>query len=194
MKNVNKFGIHSISGVFIGFVTALMVITVNIRAQEELKGNKLQDSIKGPKVDIQVNKKTDKNGNITQYDSTYTWSWNSNGRLPARVDSVMRSMQEQLHFGFNRDLSARLYNDSLMFNDSAFLSKNFRDFFNGNKGDFHKMFEEQMKIMKKYFKESPLPGTMDENDQKQPPVKEKKDKKEAPKSNAVEEKKTTVIY
>jgi len=65
----------------------------------------IKDTIQ-PKEDIKVNKKFDENGNLIQYDSTYTYSYSSNGELESeRVDSLFESM----NFGlFN------LSNDTLM--------------------------------------------------------------------------------
>jgi len=48
-----------------------------------------------PKVDIKVTKKTDKNGNIVSYDSTYVKTWTSSNVSSVEMDSLMREFNSQ---------------------------------------------------------------------------------------------------
>ena len=57
-----------------------------------------------PKVDIKVTKKTDENGNIISYDSTYVKTWTNQNVSAAEMDSIMREFNTQFgDFGFNDD-------------------------------------------------------------------------------------------
>jgi hypothetical protein len=73
-------------------VLAVCLPAVTLSAQNNNKKNDNQ-----PKVNINVHRKYDKKGNEVGYDSTYTWSWSSNGSMPS--DSMMRSMEK--NFGMN---------------------------------------------------------------------------------------------
>jgi hypothetical protein len=46
------------------------------------------DTLKGPVVNITVNKETDDQGNIIRYDSTYTWFWSSGDTLLPQDDTL----------------------------------------------------------------------------------------------------------
>lgn len=48
------------------------------------------DTLKGPVVNITVNKETDERGNIIRYDSTYTWYWSSGDTLTAGDTAFFR--------------------------------------------------------------------------------------------------------
>lgn len=74
-----------------------------------------------PKVDIKVKKETDENGNVTRYDSTYTWSWSSNGILPENIQEDLDNMLGQFNL-----------NSRINFNDSSFSDEPFKDLFDND--------------------------------------------------------------
>lgn len=88
-----------------------------------------------PDVKIKVNKQFDDKGNVTRYDSTYSYSWSGNGQMPTDVDSILR--------GFNKNFFFRSNSDSL-FNGMGFGWPMEDDpFFNHPfSHDFNKQFEE----------------------------------------------------
>jgi hypothetical protein len=49
-----------------------------------------EDSVSGnqPKVHIDVKRQYDQNGNLSQYDSVYSWYWSGKGHLPMEYDSL----------------------------------------------------------------------------------------------------------
>lgn len=66
-------------------------------ADSKTEKNGVNDTIK-PHEDIKVNKFYDKNGNLTRYDSTYTYFYSSDGNAQNQ-DSVFKELYKQ--FGFN---------------------------------------------------------------------------------------------
>jgi hypothetical protein len=150
--------------VSIGFLTAIAIVFVLAVFSQNISGQKQDNPAKEngnkPKVDIKVNKETDKDGNITRYDSTYSWSWSSDGNTPENVDSVFNSMRshffrnsifnDSLFLSMPLDLKVPFYNDSTL--DSYFES----DFFNNGFGNMEKLFREHNKLMEKYFHHEPL--------------------------------------
>lgn len=124
--NIQKSGIFYPSWIL---VLAVCLPAVTLSAQNN---NNKSNKDNQPKVNINVHRKYDKNGNEVGYDSTYTWSWSSNG-MPS--DSTMRSMEKNfgMNFSFNFPDDEMFGpgffgNDSIMgqggMNDSL-LSKNF---------------------------------------------------------------------
>jgi len=60
------------------------------------------DTLKGPVVNIRVNKETDDQGNVIRYDSTYTWYWSSGDTLSADDSTFFRrffSLPGGWHYG-----------------------------------------------------------------------------------------------
>ena len=152
--NFKKIGM--LSGIII-LLLALNPICQSINAQkhdndkDQISDDKKNE--KQPKVDIHVNKQKDLNGNIIGYDSTYTSTWSSDGKIPENIDSVFRSMQEHFsksfsfnfnnpNFGFNSPITK----DSLINNTDPF-----NDMFGSNWADMNKMMEQQRKMMKEFF-------------------------------------------
>jgi len=57
-----------------------------------------------PKVNIKVTKKTDENGNLISYDSTYVKTWTNSNVSASEMDSIMQEFNSQFgNFGFNDD-------------------------------------------------------------------------------------------
>jgi hypothetical protein len=108
---------------------------------------------KNPKVNIKVNKQTDKNGNVTRYDSTYVWSWSGNENVPENMDSLISSMHKRFFKNdfFDKDslFSKQFQSGFQNLNDSSFFSGNFGQFFNDDFGSLDKM-------MQNFFKQEPL--------------------------------------
>ncbi len=76
-------------------VLLLFVLAVSfLRAQD-------RDTIRGPVVNITVNKETDDQGNVIRYDSTYTWFWSSGDTVMESDTAFFRrffSNEEGWHF------------------------------------------------------------------------------------------------
>ena len=57
-----------------------------------------------PKIDIKVTKKTDENGNIISYDSTYVKTWTSSNVSQTEIDSLMQEFSSRFgNLGFTDD-------------------------------------------------------------------------------------------
>ncbi|WP_461532650.1 hypothetical protein [Sinomicrobium sp.] len=105
-----------------------------------------QDSIPRPKESWKVNKEVDENGNIIRMDSTYTWSFSSDGRdmSSAAIDSIMNSFGQipgmGMPAGFGDDFFQSFSSDSAFFapfvGDSLFIKR---------MEEHHRMFEDMMR-------------------------------------------------
>ncbi len=51
-----------------------------------------------PKIHWDVKKQLDKNGNITSYDSVYSWEWNGNNLSGVQMDSLFRNFDHHFRF------------------------------------------------------------------------------------------------
>jgi hypothetical protein len=100
-----------------------------------------------PKVDIRVNKKYDKNGNLVQYDSTYAYFYSTpKGRMERlRSDSLYARFQAQFRSRYNNLIEHDL--NTVFFNDSLFKY----DFLNNDY--FHKRFELNTPSFSRLFNE-----------------------------------------
>lgn len=155
---------------------ALAVILVNsVNAQK--KDNPSKNKGQQPQVSIKVDKQTDKNGNVTRYDSTYSYSWSGQDNVPANIDSMMRGMQE--HFkGMPLGDKSFGFDDSF-FNDSVFLGGNFKGMFdNKHFADLQRMMAAQEKLFQQYFKQEPFLKVPDGVAPQQPKKKEKKEQQD----------------
>jgi hypothetical protein len=145
MKNKKIITITAILIILLGGF-ALLLVESPISAQkrnENLNKNK-------PDVRIKVQKKTDKNGNITSYDSTYVSTWSSRDVNGINSDSLLNSFQQQFHtfsFGnpFGND-SLGSWGSNFYYNDSAFFGSSFNnDFFGHFNSNPMKEMEDMMK-------------------------------------------------
>ena len=151
-------------------VTVFASLTNQSIAQES-KGNKPAK----PDVKIKVNKEYDEKGNVTRYDSTYSYSWSGNGQFPSNIDSVFRGFNHGFefggnidsmlnHMGFNWSLNGRDFFDQQLSQHNKHFEEFFRhgmlpkdstidhnhDFF-GN--DMQKMFKQQQQLMERFLKQ-----------------------------------------
>lgn len=107
----------------------LLFAAIKIKAQD-------QKSQPGGRYD--VHKEVDKDGNITRYDSVYSYSYSGSGE-EINIDSLLKNMH--LNFSFDFD-------DDLFFHDS------FPDFSRHFEHDFNFYFNEQyFKNLDEYLKE-----------------------------------------
>lgn len=115
-----------------------------------------------PKVNINVNKQFDENGNIVRYDSTYSWSWSNMEENFS--DSVFSQIFPKSNFLWNNHLSEFdidslfFYRFSLpLFNDSFLnfdIDREMKDFFNKQQ----RWIQEQQEIIHKFMQpQTPLP-------------------------------------
>jgi hypothetical protein len=122
-----------------------------IKAQKEATVNK-------PDVHISVKKETDKNGNITSYDSTYISTWTGSNDSLSLNDSVYSKNEEHInkrHFGimpFEIDSTFAFNHD--FFNDDSLF---FQDVYKSHKYEFYdnamKEMEEMMRRQNDMFQQ-----------------------------------------
>lgn len=156
------------------FIYGFMLIAVAIHApvftmaqQENVTPQKQNE----PKVQINVNRELDENGNVVRYDSTYSWSWSS-------TDTTGMGTQFQFKQSFGNDpFGNEIFSDSFIpgFNDSLFADP-FMQKFDENLMNFDKMMEEQMKMfeeMQKMMFGDPPEAIPQEEKKKEEPVQKK---------------------
>lgn len=142
-------------------IIAMSFLACNAQEQKDKK----QESINTPQESWSVNKETDENGNITRYDSTYTWSYsNLNGDSnTVKLDSVMQSFndffQSNSPFDWNDHFSFFPKNDSLLMNN-FFKHDYFFDQWNQHQLNIEKMMKEMDSIRNEFLNKN-YPGLMD---------------------------------
>lgn len=104
-----------------------------------------QDSLHKPKVNVQVNRKYDDNGNLISFDSTYSYFYQSpSGQLSTDNDTIFQKFSQ--HFNTMYPGFLNKGSKDLFFNDSLFKY----DFFNDDY--FRKRYELNSKIFEDMFK------------------------------------------
>ncbi len=110
------------------------VLAASCSAQEKNKTDLAKEPGKSaktePKGSWQVNKEVDENGNLTRYDSIYSWSSTDNPRSisPDQIDSITKRFGT--FFGKDFSMSGEEFS-GLSQNDSLFMNR----FFNGGFDD-----------------------------------------------------------
>jgi hypothetical protein len=67
-----------------------LILLSPVIAQDTIDHNRNQ-----PKVHYDINKEYDKDGNLTNYDSTYSWYWSGDGSLWQNYDSLFKQFHRQ---------------------------------------------------------------------------------------------------
>ncbi len=110
-------------------LSALFLLAGIAAHAQNLKSDSLNNKANKPQIQIKVKKVYDKNGNIIRYDSTYTWTYNSqNGKKSIRIDSLMRHFMPFFRKNLPDSLLQVFGNPDINLNDSAMMM----DFFNNN--------------------------------------------------------------
>lgn len=150
----------------IALLSLAAILNISCNAQDGKKEEKLQQdkdkqsqSIVVPKGTWKVDKEFDENGNLTRYDSIYSWSSGDNLDELATLDrdSTLQSMQSKFYRNFSRfnneGFKDVFSSDSLFtnrfFDDDFFTSQFGEDFMDIDK--MHKRMESmQKKFLEKY--------------------------------------------
>jgi hypothetical protein len=109
-----------------------------------------------PDVHISVNRELDNNGNVTRYDSTYSWSWSSDGSQPVPQNFFLNDSNQ---IGF--------FDKNIFFDDSL-INQSFNDpVFNNFEKQMQEMMQRQQQMMNEFFSQPPLsPAPEEKNDKK----------------------------
>lgn len=119
--------------------------------------NKEKDTvmINQPNTDIKVNKEYDDNGNLIRYDSTYSYSYSSDGTDSLMSDSVMNIFKEHFNKQFLSSddpfMKDFFFPDSISkddFFDDDFFTKRFREHIE----QMDRLFYEMDSVKNEYFK------------------------------------------
>lgn len=121
-----------------------------------------------PDVHINVNRELDNNGNVIRFDSTYSWSWSSDGSQTIPNDFI------------NDTIRLGSFNKNMFFNpfgSDTILNPSFNDlFYNNFENQMQEMMQRQRQMMEELFGQPPIipaPEEKDKNNiqQKVPPKK-----------------------
>lgn len=179
MKAERYFRKSTIGLVSICLINILLLLQ-SAQAQDIKKSNPNK-----PDVRVKVNKEFDDKGNLTRYDSTYSYSWSGSGQVPINADSIFGKSNGSLWFG-----NDSAFNHTFFFNDNqlneilkfysrqgllpdndSLESSRYKDFFKHHQAfadpffdvdpfnSFEKQLEEMMKqkqdIMDQFFNQRP---------------------------------------
>src|SRR5688572_18700179 len=119
-KNPNNWRLLHPSWLLIAFALTTLSCQTN-RHDGETKKTAISDSLKKPKINIQVNKHYDGKGNVVGFDSTYTSFFSNVDGDTLKMDSLLRSFDNHFSIGktsfFNRRFDSLFFNDSLRYPD-----------------------------------------------------------------------------
>lgn len=109
-------------------LSALFLLAGIAAHAQILQPDSLNNKTSKPQIRIKVKKVYDKNGNIVRYDSTYTWTYNSqNGEKSIRVDSLMSHFIPFFRENLPGSLSEVFGNPNIDLNDSAMMMNFFNN-------------------------------------------------------------------
>jgi len=118
------------------FLFVIIYYSNNIQAQNKSESK--------PDVHINVNREFDEKGNVIKYDSTYSWSWSSDGSQSIN-DSIAAKFPQILN---NKSFFDNSFNNQFnFFNDTTFF---------GNDpmfGNFEKQMQEMLQRQQQMFDE-----------------------------------------
>ena len=131
-----------------------------------------------PDVHINVNRELDNNGNVIRYDSTYSWSWSSDGSQ-AMPQNFMSDSGQAAFFKFfdNPTFSEDMFTNPFGNNIDSLFSLHPHDFYFENfEKEMQEMMQRQQQMMNELFGQPPIipaPEEKEKNDiqQKSPPKK-----------------------
>jgi hypothetical protein len=136
-------------------VLAISLIFFGCNGQTLIKGKGNEKKQSEPKIDIKVNKEYDKNGNLIQFDSTYSYFYSNIENNKNARDSIFNHFKKQFNekYFFSKEpfFNDFFFEDSLLFYD--FYKKDF--FFNRFKNNMRKMdrlFLEMDSLKDSYYK------------------------------------------
>jgi hypothetical protein len=139
------------------FVTALVFASCQKKEskKEEKPMKPPKEMIVKPKVEIKVNKKYDKNGNLIAFDSTYTSFYSNRKEDKDLLDSLFRGFKPSFNEKFpilkDDSFNHLFYTDSLLYNDffhDDFFSKRMEM----NQEYIRSMMQQMDSIKNAYFK------------------------------------------
>ncbi|GAB4251673.1 MAG: hypothetical protein Kow0079_05790 [Vicingaceae bacterium] len=142
-------------------LSVVAVLLNGCNAQDKDKNETSNEVQPKPKVSWKVNKEVDENGNIIRYDSTYTWTYSSNGEhVNVNVDSVLNAFNSyfntQMPGFFDKSIMDPFWNDSLLHKDFL-MDDYFYQRFHENFLQMDEMFKRMDSIRNKFF-EDHFPG------------------------------------
>jgi hypothetical protein len=124
----------------------------------------IPDNKNQPDVHINVNRELDNNGNVIRYDSTYSWSWSSDGSQNSQ-QFYMNDSNNAVFFKFfdNQDFPNEQFNNPFDNNIDSLFSQHFNNsYFENMEKQMQEMMQRQQEMMNEYFGQPPLISTPEE--------------------------------
>jgi len=125
------------------------------------------DNKNQPDVHINVNRELDKNGNVVRYDSTYSWSWRSDGSQPV----PQNFLNDSNHTAFFRFFDNQDFPEDQLINpfdnniDSLFSQHFNGSYFVNMEKEMQEMMQHQQQMMNELFGQPPIiPAPEQKND------------------------------
>ncbi len=138
-------------------------ISFNIQSQNIELPN--QNKNNEPDVHINVNRELDNNGNVIRYDSTYTWSWSSDGTKGMQGNIINDSIDVRF---FNQFDNINQFDDPFFSlfgfsNDSLTNNNSVNSNFDVLQKQMIEMMQRQQQMMNEMFNKSPVITEPDKN-------------------------------
>jgi len=149
----------------LSLLTALLFSSCDGQTGKKTEERKLTSP--EPKTNVVVNKEYDENGNLTRYDSTYTYYYSNIENDSVLEDSIFRKFTQEFNTTF--PFSNEAYFNDLFFQDSLLKYDFYKEDF------FRERFKRNMEMMDQLFNE--MDQMKNEFFMKQIPPETKKDEK-----------------
>lgn len=133
----------------LNIVCTILLFSTSVFSQEN---DQKQSEKTEPQVKTETKKEFDDDGNLTRYDSVYTWQWSDTGELSEELLKNFEKNFHQFHEnweGFGDEFKSGFYLDDemienfrdgdfeLKFRDSLFLDEHFKKFFDDDHFKLH---------------------------------------------------------
>lgn len=162
METKKTFGIY---------YSLLLTIVICCYAEQMSAQEVAKSKPNKPDVRIKVNKEFDDKGNLTRFDSTYSYSWSDNGQIPMNADSIFNQFNHSFSFGGDVDSVFNQFGFGTPFFNQPFThsKEQFDKFFKGNqlpadsmfysnpndffKRDYREILKQQQQLMDQFLKQ-----------------------------------------
>jgi hypothetical protein len=152
-------------------IISLSLLLVLISCIGQTKKTDSQNDVNKPKTSIDVKKKYDKNGNVVQYDSSYSYVYSNikgNDRLRDSILNSFRNDFNEKYFFSNEPFFKNFFFDDSLMNRDFFRNDYFFKHFRSNMDRMNSLFEGMDSVKNEFFK---APGTQsDPGTQVNPPI------------------------
>jgi len=142
---------------FVVFISTVFIVNAQNKGESTIPAEPSK-----PDVKINVNRELDKDGNVVRYDSTYSWSWSSDGSQP--VPSEFFNDTNHTDFFRQFDNQSFFGDDSFGFFNDTMINRQFQNpDINMLQKQMMELMEQQQKMMQEFFGQPPTIQPSEEN-------------------------------